>query len=264
MQIVTEPFTKYLERSKTHLTSGLLRAYMRDPYIYSLMQQGQLEHEETAALSVGSALHCLVLEGREAYGERFFTGGPINPTTGKAFGRDSQKFKDWATQSEQQGRTYLSEDEMDMLTLMGEAIHCHKEAGRIVKSHKLRERTIINDVDGVPCQVRLDAMSLKDHTFVELKTCQSLDHFHYDIGKYGYHLQHAFYGIVSGYSSPNAIVAVEKSQPHRVGVWHIPHDAVTTEAVRLAIQNIKKGEFTGKYEKIQEWKNYNYKEQNNE
>ena len=68
---------------------------------------------------------------------------------------------------------------------------------------------------------------------VDLKTCDNLDYFEAAARAYGYVHQMAFYRAIlreaSGETAPVHLIAVEKNEPLRCGVWRIA-DAVLDEA----------------------------------
>jgi exodeoxyribonuclease VIII len=82
---------------------------------------------------------------------------------------------------------------------------------------------------GIPCQVRPDYFH-SDHGIVDLKTCDDLTWFEADARRYSYLHQVAFYRAVlraaSGSTFPVHIVAVEKKEPFRVGVWLVAESAL--------------------------------------
>jgi exodeoxyribonuclease VIII len=69
-----------------------------------------------------------------------------------------------------------------------------------------------------------------DHGIVDLKTCDDLTWFEADARRYSYLHQVAFYRAVlraaSGSTFPVHIVAVEKKEPFRVGVWLVAESAL--------------------------------------
>ena len=82
----------------------------------------------------------------------------------------------------------------------------------------------------LPCQIRID-WTHPEHGIVDLKTCDDLDAFENDTKKYGYKYQLAFYHAVLQTVVPNEdikvhIVAVEKREPYRCGVWMMPEETL--------------------------------------
>jgi hypothetical protein len=77
---------------------------------------------------------------------------------------------------------------------------------------------------GHACQARLDWINPR-FGIVDLKTCDRLDSFEFDARAFDYPHQLAFYRAVieaaCGDELPVHIVAVEKREPFRTGVWRV-------------------------------------------
>lgn len=71
-----------------------------------------MEREETAAMLIGRATHCRILEGCDAYESQFALGGPINPKYDKPFGKDTKAFSEWA---KAQGKPGIHYDDLDLI-----------------------------------------------------------------------------------------------------------------------------------------------------
>jgi len=82
----------------------------------------------------------------------------------------------------------------------------------------------------VPCQIRID-WTHPQHGIVDLKTCDDLTWFESDARRYRYHNQMAFYQAVIARTIdqmvPVHVVAVEKKEPFRCGVWRVSDDTLT-------------------------------------
>ena len=97
----------------------------------------------------------------------------------------------------------------------------------------------------MPCQVRLDWLS-PDYGIVDLKTTDNLKWFEADARRFGYIYQLAFYRAVTcqvaGDSLPVHLVAVEKREPYRCGVWLVSSDALTAaeQETEAAIERLRK------------------------
>ena len=103
------------------------------------------------------------------------------------------------------------------------------------------------DYCGRPCQARIDWLSPDPEVgIVDLKTCSDLTWFEHDARKWGYAHQLAFYRaqleIVTGDLRPVHIVAVEKREPFRCGVWRIAPDvlAIAEKENEESIQLLQK------------------------
>ena len=68
------------------------------------------------------------------------------------------------------------------------------------------------------------------HGIVDLKTCDDLRWFESDFKRYGYGYQLAFYRAVLreriGQNVPCHVIAVEKREPYRCGVWKVSDEAL--------------------------------------
>ena len=66
---------------------------------------------------------------------------------------------------------------------------------------------------------------------MDFKTCDDLTWFESDARRYGYHRQMAFYRAVlaqplGGLLAPVYLVAIEKREPFRCGVWRVSEDTL--------------------------------------
>ena len=93
------------------------------------------------------------------------------------------------------------------------------------------ERVIRAELHGVKCQIRIDHFN-PDYGIIDLKSCNNLDAFQYDIPKFGYPTSGVFYRDVFQAASkeffpPNYyLVAVEKKPPYRTGIWKFSEDGM--------------------------------------
>jgi len=91
------------------------------------------------------------------------------------------------------------------------------------------EGVVRADYCSTPCQIRID-WTHPHRGIVDLKTCDALDWFEADARRYRYTHQMAFYQAVLaeviGEAVPVHIVAVEKREPFRCGVWRVSDDAL--------------------------------------
>ena len=98
------------------------------------------------------------------------------------------------------------------------------EATNELLAEGVPEGVVRCEYQGLPCQARLDWLN-PERGLVDLKTCYSLDAFEMDAYVYRYPHQLAFYRSLlleaSGRSVDVHIVAVEKQEPFRCGVWHM-------------------------------------------
>ena len=152
----------------------------------------------------------------------------MNPKTGSRFGPTSQKYKDWETSHSCE---VLTDSEHATICAMSRSVHDHATAASLLASGE-PERVLRWSWSAFKCQCRYDWLSIaRDKVImVDVKTCQDLDLFEYDIRKYGYMTQIGFYydGLrtCSAQTIECYFIAVEKQEPYRCGVWRIAGAAI--------------------------------------
>lgn len=168
----------------------------------------------------GTGLHALVLEGEDAYDMSTFIGGPVNPKTGKTYGRDTKAFSEWAEQIPATCAIITTEED-EMIRGMANAIFCNPIASPLLTGGK-PEVTIRGKWGIAPVQCRIDY--LRDDLLIDVKSCKDLDSFYRDAINYNYHRQAAFYtelhSIATGTRLPFVFIACEKKYPFRVGAFY--------------------------------------------
>jgi hypothetical protein len=222
---IVEPRDRYDLRIATHLNSHRLSRFRKCPRLFRVGPDTPLWRSEPIALVIGRAFHALMLEGTEAFDREFIVGGPINPKTGKAYGRTSAIYKQWVEAS---GRVALDDETAALLARMEVAVRSSPHATALL-AHGLPEATVLGRIEGVDCQARIDWVHwtgrAEGGAIVDLKTCGDLDEFEQTAHLRGYIHQLAFYRAVVESASdlvlPCRLVAVEKRAPVRCGVWHV-------------------------------------------
>ena len=196
--------------------------------------------EERAAFVVGRAAHCRVLEGEAEFRRRFAIGGPINPKTGKSFGQDTKAYAEWAAAI---GKPAISQDTSDLCDRLTRAVREHDVATSLIAEGQ-GEGVVRTEFAGLPSQIRID-WTHPERGIVDLKTIDDLDYFELQARSFGYAHQLAFYRAVlaqvTGRKPEVHVIAVEKKEPYRVGVWRFS-DQVLDAAARenlAAIERLK-------------------------
>lgn len=220
--LTREPADVYHAKAKGNLSSHWLAEFRRCPLLYHRKRLELIPRRESTAFLVGRAAHALILEGRERYEAEFAVGGPINPETDKPFGPATKAFAEWA---EPIGKPVLSDDQAALIEQMAASVKVHIFARELLAVGQA-EGVVRHVYAGHPCQVRLDWINpIAGRGIVDLKTTDDLDSFEFSIRAYGYVHQLAFYrALVAeaiGRTLSVHIVAVEKREPFRCGVWVI-------------------------------------------
>jgi hypothetical protein len=159
---------------------------------------------------IGTLVHMMVLEP-EKFARLVTTLGPINPATGKMYGRDSLKFAAW--QAENPGVVVVEQWIFLMLARMP------PEVKALLKG-TVSESSVFAELGGLQVKCRPDA--LKPGLIIDLKTCDDVDKIERDIAKLKYWFTAAWYRAVmraaTGQRHAHKFVFVEKSPPYR---WRI-------------------------------------------
>jgi len=230
--LIREPADVYHAKGKDYLTAHALSEFRRCPLLYRKKELGLVPERETTAYLVGRAAHALILEGRERYQRDFAVGGPINPKTGQPFGSQTKAFAEWA---EKQNRPVLSDAHAALVEQMAASVKEHLYARELL-ADGVAEGVVRCEYAGHRCQARIDWINpVEDRGIVDLKTADEIDSFELSMRAFGYLHQVAFYRAlvaqVSGHILPVHIVAVEKREPFRCGVWQVA-PAVLDQAQR--------------------------------
>jgi hypothetical protein len=174
--------------------------------------------EDRPAYLLGRAAHALILEGLEVFGNQFAVGGPVNPTTGKPYGLYTKAYADWAAA---QRKPVITDEQYDLIHNLRRAVRAHAVAVELLASGTA-EGVVRTEYCGTACQIRMDWFD-PQAGIVDLKTCDDLTWFEADARRYGYLHQLAFYravmNVAAGKTFPVNLIAVEKKEPFRCGVW---------------------------------------------
>lgn len=229
--IIDIPADEYHKATKDgrYVTSHRLATFRRCPAEYKKVIDGVIVQGDTQSFIVGRATHTLVLEGAEKFAKEYLvSNGPINPKTNEPYGAMTKAYKEWA---EAQKSQVIRTDEHDVMAKMAEAVRKHTVAAGLL-ADGFAEGTVRTMWDGVPVQARMDWFNPATGDLVDLKTCNDIDRFRFDIRDFGYCYQLAFYRKVlelAGYDAPVKcwIVAVEKKEPFRVAVINISDSTIS-------------------------------------
>lgn len=170
---------------------------------------------DTAALSMGRAIHAAILEPEE-YSARYCVrpdGLDLRTRAGKEW-RDSVGDCD-----------VLPADKAAVIEQCARSVAECREAVALLEGTE-REVPLTWQIDGVDCKGRLDA--LKRSALIDVKTCRTLEWFPRDSATYLYHGQLAWYrdGAVAAKlldeDAETYVIAVETSEPYDVIVYRYP------------------------------------------
>lgn len=253
--LIREPADVYHAKAGEYLSSHLLAEFRHNPLLFHKKELGLVQDQDRPAYVLGRAAHVLILEGREAYEQAYAFGGPINPKTGQPFGSRTKAFQDWA---EAKGKPVLDDDQAALIESLSASVRAHKHAAALL-ADGVAEGVIRAEYCGVPCQARLDWLN-PESGIVDLKTCDNLDWLQMDARSYGYVYQLAFYqslaAALTGERLPVYMIAVEKREPLRTGVWRMSEEVLglaqkeNEESIARLIACREKDEWLSGYEDI--------------
>lgn len=222
----TEPAGDYHAKADRFLSSHQLLDFIKCPWLHRKKAVGLVEETDSASYLIGRAAHVRILEGRDAYEAAFALGGPINEKTGKPFGAATKAFAEWAAI---QGKPVLAHEQIDLVEQMAAGVAMNDEAVALLLYGRA-EGVARAEYCGTPCQIRIDWLH-PHRGIVDFKTADDLTWFEADARRYGYHRQVAFYRAVlaqalGGVLVPVHLIAVEKKEPFRCGVWRVGDDTL--------------------------------------
>ena len=250
-----EPADVYHARSKEFLSSHALADFRRCPLLFQKKRSGLIADEDRPAYLVGRAAHTLILEGRERYDQEFAVGGPINEKTGEVYGSRTKAFAEWAAA---QGKPVLTDSQAALVEQMREGVARHELAMQLLANGEA-EGVVRAEYCGAACQIRLDWFN-PGLGIVDLKTCDDLGWFESDARRYGYAHQLAFYRSVLQQVTPLFVsvylVAIEKKEPFRCGVWRMGEDVLgiakgeNEQAIQLLQECERRDQWPTNYEQM--------------
>lgn len=177
------------------LTWHLLRAFLAGGFDAYVKQRDNPEPPGPAKV-FGSAFHKL-LEGRTAFAKEYLIGGPINPKTGKTFGRDTKAFQEWTKENPTpNGEQRVTQEEFDLLIAMAAAVENHPTVQSLLTCHGAHELTLRGMLFGLPAQSLVDYVRKPHYCLVDWKTCADVGDLVGDAVAYGYDMQLAFYRML--------------------------------------------------------------------
>jgi hypothetical protein len=222
-----EPLETYLAQSRQFMTAHQLRTFARCPLLYRQQLAGLVPGIVPDFYTLGAAIHCLIVEGQQAFDRDYIVGGPINPKTEKPYGDGTKAFREWAAG---QTKRVISDEQYALACQLSHSVHSHPTAAEtLADPDGVAEGVLRAAYGGVACQVRVDWFS-PGRGIVDLKTCDDIDHFEQAIATFGYVEQMAFYQAVleieTGQNWPATLIAVEKKPPYRCGLWELSQAAL--------------------------------------
>lgn len=214
----------------------------------------RVKPEPTPALILGSAVHSAVLEP-DLFGGEYTCApedAPKRPTAAQVNAkRPSQETADaiafWRDfEADNAGKTLLTRDQWTTALAMRDAVHRHPLARRLVVGGQAEQSVYATNAGtGALIKCRLDYFLPEAGMIVDLKTTEDASPagFGRSAANFRYHVQCGWYQHVMAAAFGDAppywvFLAVEKSPPYAVGVYHV--DAETAAlGLRMAMRDLR-------------------------
>jgi len=161
-----------------------------DPAFFLWRKAAPVDTEKTAALDMGTALHCLLLEPDE-YNSRFIIAPEFNRRT--TAGKEEEKA--FIEGCQQSGKIIISHADNRKLQLMRDSVMAHPGARKLLEVDGRSEASIYwNDAEtGELCRIRPDRFLTNTPFIVDVKKVADMSRFSRHIEEFRYHVQAAMY-----------------------------------------------------------------------
>lgn len=249
-----------------------LADFHRDPRAWKAgLIGGALEND---SMRFGTALHALILEGKDVYRNKIATfKEPINPKTGKPFGATTKAYEEAfsAFKEENKGKTLIGEEDAKTIDALYENYCFHNIAPEILGENGFRhtEMNVKGTIEianqEIEIKGRIDCYGSKG--LVDVKTTKELtdgagkDKFLRTIYDYKYIVQLGFYHILlteclGAPFVPAWIVAFERDVPNRISVYRFTENVVSSarevayEWLRQYVEARESGCYESKFDSV--------------
>jgi hypothetical protein len=221
--IITDP-TDY-RTAKAVSFSWLKLAEADEDLFYRRFVLGQVpdeDVEEPRSLAVGTAAHCLILEGEAEFDRRYAIAPATYPAKGgeKPWNRNARLCQDWESAQEEAGKSVVSAKEATLLRKMRASLEANKEACDLLTWSRC-ELAIRRDYPslGFARQGRLDALNMGAGCILDVKTIDYMPDRLRTLEQRKYDRQLSYYQDLAEEEFAGAyqlgFVWLEKRWPHR-------------------------------------------------
>ena len=199
------------------VSASHLHAVAASPYHYwsRFLDPNRPVIEPTAAMRLGSLVHCAVLEPDE-----------LNSRYAIAPDRRTKDGKATAAMLAASGIEAVTAADMELAMAMAASVRSHQAAAELLRNGKAEQSFWWDDVDtGLRCKCRPDWYY--GTTVVDLKTTTdaSPQGFAKSVANWRYHVQQAHY-MAGTFAERFVFIAVEKTYPYAVGVYELDATAM--------------------------------------
>ena len=225
-----EYFSNSWHNGGDYLSNSCLKDFIRSPYILEQTRNGIMPPKSGDALRLGRVTHEYVLEKRKDY-----VLAPAKFMTGSGALSKSAEAKKWIAK---QNLPIVTEDEEQTIEAMHGAVHDHRAAAGLLEDSLFE--IVLRYEGAVWRQCKVDIINPQRRFLADLKTCNDINDFLYDMKKFNYLLQATFYRDmvrqITGETWGFYFIAVEKRLPFRVRVVQIAPEVMDKRDSFLSAQ----------------------------
>ena len=226
------------------LSNSSLSVLKRSPTeFYKRFITGEMKGQETDAMLLGSAVHMLALEPERFDAEYRIESGPINPQTGRSYGRDTNKFATWLRGVEDfhdpfENRKILIREEFAESLAIAKAFQAHPTIAAIMASRaeKLFESEYAMEYETnngkVDLKCKIDFVCPAERLIIDLKTTSDPSPYawSWSAEDFGYHRQAAIYSdaMQAKYGEPFRFLfgVVRSKEPYEAAVYELDAESI--------------------------------------
>lgn len=209
--MITEDMSDIEYHAHEFIGSSTAVQMLESSQLFHDCMNGVVQREDKPHFKIGRIAHMMVLEP-DRFDQQITTEGPINPKTGKMYGRGTKKFEEWEAQNP--GMMVVEPWLYTMLERMP------PEVREIYDAQGVAELSIFEDIKNVGVKCRPDWL-MPDHIY-DLKTIDDINHIEKHIKTLRYWFTSGWYRRVmqmsTGVLNKHTFIFVEKKPPFR---WRI-------------------------------------------
>lgn len=195
-RIITPGYYTDLSNEQYHSSEGISKSGLDriadNPTLHVWHQQAPVDTDKLAALDMGTALHCLLLEPDE-FDKRFVQAPDVNKRTNAG----KEEHAAFIEEVKSGGKTVLEHDDHIKLMIMRESVMAHPVARALFEAEGENESSIywIDKETGELCKCRPDRLTSFNGqpVILDVKKVDGIDRFPQHVADFRYDVQDAMY-----------------------------------------------------------------------
>lgn len=231
---------------REYLSHSKLEYFIQSPLLYKRWRDGEWTRPESAALRLGQAVHCAVLEPA-MFNHRY---GLAEVTT-----RNTKKYKELV--AEQPELTFLLMSEWETVHAMARSVTSHGEWAGLSQGAEF-ETAQLGEIEGVPFKCRRDIYRSDIRIIGDIKTTRNIGQsaWEKDAALFGYHRQSGCYILLHENEDPSIArtpfvhVVVSNTEPYETAFRYLDDESIMIgiNEVRSYVREFAQCVDSGKWE----------------